>query len=468
VKVVSNLAASVTMVLYASCSPTGPADNGKTLPKPGEIHVKIASADNPSRSYALYIPRASAQPPVKTGGTPERLYPVMIAFDPHANGALPLTNYMRLADKYGFIMMGSNDSRNGLDQDEVNGIVSAMVHEARTVYPVDTGRIYFLGFSGGARVASMEAMYHVKVRGVIACGAGFGNAERPFLYKFDYYGIAGTADFNMNELQQLDEPLSRAGFRHYIATFPGIHAWPPGEVMEDGFRWITLNAMRDGQIAKDSNYITQMLNQFNARLQDYSSRGRLLAAADECRMAISFAEGLASTSAFRAELNSLEKRTDYKAQLAYRIKVLKKEEEEKAELMQALEMKDLKWWKKKVSDLGSGNGKLNPEDTLKNRRLLSFLSLFCYMNANAAITRQNDAAAMKIVAIYEMADMSNPEPNFLRAILLARGSENEAAIGQIKIAFGKGFSDMPRMTAQPEFARLANSPGWTELINTRR
>ena len=467
------VAGFILLTLSVSCS-NGGSGQGKVtrlLPEPGIIHKKIVCAGPSGRSYALYIPgkpSPPAPPPGGEGGSLHRI-PVMIAFDPHGDGALPLSLYKDLAEEYGFIMVGSNDSKNGLAALEVKDIVTELANEVRTVYPVDTNRIYLLGFSGGARVAAMAAMYMIPVKGVIGCGAGLGGSEQPVLYKFDYFGIAGTADFNMNEMVQLDEPLSRAGFRHFITTFPGKHAWPPEVVMEDAFHWITYNAMKDGQLKKDEAYISGVNAAFEARISDLEKTNQLIAAADICREAISFAEGLTGTGKFKEMMMILENNPDYKSQVTYRQNILKTEEEEKQELMQALQAKDLNWWKEWIHHHASRitrHENINPEDTLKDRRLLAFLSLFCYMNANAAMQKQDENAALKIVTIYEMADPENPEPNYMRAILLARRSENEAALAQLSIAVSKGFTDKKRLTGQQEFQSMNNPQGWNDLLKT--
>lgn len=439
------------------------------MPKRGEIHKRIACTGVPSRSYALYIPPGNtspARPGTGNGeGTP-RLYPVMIAFDPHGDGLLPLTIYRDLADRYGFILFGSNDSKNGLGREETEEIVSVMMHDVRTVYPVDTNRFYLLGFSGGARVAAMAAMHKVPVKGVIGCGAGFGSSDKPILNKFDFFGIAGTADFNMDELQQLDGPLSRAGFRHFITTFAGSHAWPPASVMEDGFRWITLNAMKDGIVKKDTQYVSEVIAAFVDRATTAIHRNELIAAADAYRAALSFTEGLVSADQCRKDLLELEKLPAYQARLAYRKKVLELEVTEKEELMQALQSEGPGWWKRKITTYH--NHKADPEDTLKDRRVLSFISLYCYMNANAAMAQQDDRTAGRIIEIYETVDPGNPEPNYMRAVLLARGRDEKAAFGQLKIAVIKGFSDKPRLAAQPEFRSMNGSPEWSDLIKSQK
>jgi len=469
VRAISILVAGCVLAAFSiSCTYKGHdrVCTNKSLPQAGVLHT-IACTDNPGRSYALYVP--PLQTPQGSGKNGKQFYPVIIAFDPHGDGKLPLSLYKELADKFGFIMMGSMDAKNGLPQEEVREIVAALIKEVFTVYPVDTNRIYFLGFSGGARVATMAAMYQVPVKGVIGCGAGFGGGDQPIRYKFDYFGIAGTADFNMSELLELDEPLSHAGVRHVITAFPGKHEWPPVEEMDEAFSWITLNAMRDGMIKKDDAFISNLMNTFNSRIEMLTAKNQLIAAADACREAVVFITGLGSAEKWKSELISLEMKPAYQSQVAYRNNVLKKEGEEKQQLMQALQSKDLSWWKEWIRSHAAHvtrHENINPEDTLKDRRLLAFLSLYCYMNANAALAKQNEDAAIKIIAIYEMADAPNAEPNYMRAILFARRTEYDHAIDQLKIAASKGFSDKQRLSVQPEFLAMQSSPAWIDLLKS--
>jgi predicted esterase len=454
----------------------------RQLPESGVIHKKILCTGNPARSYALYIPAMAtkktpsqsrpASPPVSHQKTIEtttrRLFPCMLVFDPHGDGELPLTKYKELAEKYGMILAGSNDSRNGLPAEDIRDIVVTLVNEVRTIYPVDTNRIYLMGFSGGARVATAAAMYYTPVTGVIGCGAGFGGTEQPVRFKFDYYGMVGTADFNMHEMLRLEVPLSSAGVRHFIATFPGAHGWPPFPIMDDGFCWITINAMKDNVLKKDSGFISGVRREFGHRLIDLIANKKFLAASEVCRQAISFLDGLETTGDFSMKLHELEQSREYQSQLCYRLKTINKEEEEKQYLINALQAKDLKWWKAKISEYDRVKKEADAEDTLKDKRVLAFLSLYCYMNANSTIKQNNENAAVKIIAIYEMADPANPEPNYMRAVLLARRMESEAALGQMKIAVKKGFSEKKRLTLQPEFSSIISSPGWNDLLKSMK
>jgi hypothetical protein len=213
-------------------------------------------------------------------------------------------------------------------------------------------------------------------------------------------------------------------------------------------------------------------------VKEFTKEGYLLASADECRKAISLLNNLAPAGKFTAVLTALEVDPGYRAQAGYRKKLLNDEAREKDDLIRSLQSENIPWWKERIGKLEGGGtkdvgrraedaGRENwkyVEDTLKNRRILSFLSLLCYMNATSMVAQQDENAAGKVIAIYEMSDPLNPEPNYLRATLLARRQDNPAAIGQLRIAVAKGCADKARLNNQTEFTAMSGSREWQALL----
>jgi hypothetical protein len=54
----------------------------------------------------------------------------------------------------------------------------------------------------------------------------------------------------------------------------------------------------------------------------------------------------------------------------------------------------------------------------------------------------------------------------MRAVLLARRSDNEAALTQLSMSVSKGFTDKARLNAQPEFRQLNSSTSWDDLMKS--
>jgi predicted peptidase len=151
-----------------------------------EVIEKIACKADPTQSYALFLPR---------GYTPEKKWPIVYAFDPVARGSLPVKLFKDAADKFGFILVGSNNSRNGID---VNEIVKTLWNDTHERFSINERRVYTTGFSGGARVASGVAVgYRGAIAGVIAASGGLPPNYKPSpASQFVFFGTAGTEDFN--------------------------------------------------------------------------------------------------------------------------------------------------------------------------------------------------------------------------------------------------------------------------------
>src|SRR5688572_29360846 len=71
---------------------------------PGVIHDEIAVADDPSETYALYLP---------SDYSPDRPWSLLLGFHPGARGRAIVETYRAASERYGYIVAASNTSRNG-------------------------------------------------------------------------------------------------------------------------------------------------------------------------------------------------------------------------------------------------------------------------------------------------------------------------------------------------------------------
>jgi predicted esterase len=195
----------------------------------GRIIDRVVCEADAEQSYALYLPSKF---------TPDRQWPVIFAFDPRARGRIPVERFQPAAEKYGYIVAGSNNSRNG--PWEPNTVaVRAMTEDVQARFPIDSKRVYTSGFSGGARVAMQVALSTGKIAGVIAAGAGFPDARPRRTVHFAVFGVAGTEDFNYLEIRQLERELRSPGRFSYPAAG---HAWFSTEVAMDAIEWMQIQS----------------------------------------------------------------------------------------------------------------------------------------------------------------------------------------------------------------------------------
>jgi dienelactone hydrolase len=216
---------------------------------------KVVVKSHPDQSYAAFLP---------TGYSPERSWPTVFCFDPRARGRIAIDRFVQAAENHGYIILCSNNSRNGLSGPAVAQIFTDFWDDAHTRFSIDQNRTYAAGFSGGARLAATFASRcRGCLAGVIGSGAGFPADVVPDAKSaFAYFGIVGVDDFNFGEMWQLEKKLSQFPAPYRFENFGGGHEWAPQDEIEKALAWLTLLAMKAGAAQKDEKFI---LEQFNLR-----------------------------------------------------------------------------------------------------------------------------------------------------------------------------------------------------------
>ena len=215
----------------------GEAQSGQDLPR-GVIVDDVVSRDDAAQSYALYLP---------SDYTPDRAWNLLLAFHAGARGRAMVEKYRAAGERYGYIIAGSNTSRNG-PADVSAAAVRAMSRDVGRRFTIDAARVYLTGMSGGARVALGVALGPNDIAGVIASSAGFPDAQPKRSVRFPVVATAGTDDFNYLELRTLDRQLASP---HRLIVFDGGHTLPPDDVALEAIEWLELHAMQTGRRAKD-------------------------------------------------------------------------------------------------------------------------------------------------------------------------------------------------------------------------
>jgi predicted esterase len=162
------------------------------------------------------------------------MWPIIYCLDPGARGRVPVERFAAAAEKAGFLIAGSNNSRNGAIAPSREAI-GLMVADTSERFAIDPARIYAAGLSGGARLALSWALgQNGRIAGVIACSAGFGN-EAPKQLPFKLFATTGYDDFNHDELYRNSRDLARHNVPHRFVEFEGGHEWMPASLAADAF-----------------------------------------------------------------------------------------------------------------------------------------------------------------------------------------------------------------------------------------
>jgi dienelactone hydrolase len=282
----------------------------KPLPA-GQIIDSVPCAGDPTQDYALYLPSAY---------TPAKAWPIIYTFDPLAFGKGPVKLYKDIAEKYGYILAASNQSRN-FQTDLVSKAARAVWDDTHTRLTLDSRRIYMMGFSGGARAATMLAIrcQACAVAGVISHGAGY-----PFppsdKEHFAYFAFVGDKDFNWSEAVELRRKKEEWGAPYHLRVFDGEHQWAPPAVFEEAIEWLQLKAMQAGVVAPDSSFLDSLFAKTQKDAQNASQQKDAIAQSEAYRTLVSDFSGLKDVTEYQAKLTALKNSADYK-------QALKKEQE---------------------------------------------------------------------------------------------------------------------------------------------
>jgi tetratricopeptide (TPR) repeat protein len=251
----------------------------------GKLIAKVVTRHDESQSYALYLPKAY---------TPEKKWPILYGFSPGAQGSDPVKLFMAAAEKYGWIVVGSNNSQNG---QPIQAAIDALLKDTAARLAIDEKRRYATGFSGGARVAFFLAAGQ-GFAGVIPCGAGMSQGQKTPEKgaKLAVCGIVGARDFNYMEMLRLEGGLKGLELRQRLMVFDGEHRWPGPATCGAALRYLELVALVDagkaagkeaGEILEaegaDADKLLEVKGQYLRGYGRFEDLARLLAAAEECR-----------------------------------------------------------------------------------------------------------------------------------------------------------------------------------------
>jgi dienelactone hydrolase len=301
---VAQFATQVLLLSFCAQISGGQTEKPNYLPSPGQI-VNVVCASDASQSYALYLPSAY---------TATKRWPIIYFFDPGGRGRRPIDLYKNIAETYGFIFAGSNNSRN-FSADESQA-VNAIWQDTHVRLSLDGHRVYTSGFSGGARVAGAMALSSPgQISGVIAHGAGYPTSRRTPNDKLLYYFAVGDKDFNWQEVITTGHEREKEGLLYRVNVYSGTHQWATVPVMEDAVEWLQVKAMQAGDLPRDNAFIDRQFQALQKRADDAGEKHDALAQLAAYEYMVSDFTGLRDVNQASAKLATLKQSPAVKAAL---------------------------------------------------------------------------------------------------------------------------------------------------------
>lgn len=425
------------------------AAGAQELPK-GKLVEKVGCQANANQSYALYLP---------SNYDPHRRWPILYCFDPMARGRLPVERFQEGAEKFGYIVVGSNNSRNGPWPPTAEA-AKAVWHDTHARFSIDDARVYTTGFSGGARAATWLAL-NVHSAGVVACGGGFPDSKTPAAVPFAFFGVAGIDDFNYHEMRQIGRDLGALGAVHRIAMFNGDHTWAPVPLATEALGWFELQAIRAGLRPKDDALIQSM---FRARVEAARSMPPAEAYLEYESLAAEF-QGAVPTAEIEkktAELAGLREVRDWEKKEREQ---QKRQEEMVKALMDSAYLDQLGAVRGSVAGLRKrADAEQDSADRRLARRVLGGAYIQGYQASRDFLDKKEYAPA---AGMLEMAAVIRPERALVfydLAHIRALAGDKKKVLAALKQAVAGGFKDASRVEKDAAFAGLRNDAAFQALL----
>ncbi|MEN6311421.1 MAG: hypothetical protein ABFD80_07790 [Acidobacteriota bacterium] len=437
---------------------------------PGRLLERVPCRTS-GHSYALYLPAAY---------TAQKRWPAIYCFDPGGNGAVPARLLLESAERLGWIVIGSNNSRNGPAQAAVEA--ARILWNETAFLAIDRRRVYAAGFSGGAHVALAAAvMFEPPLAGVLACSnglpAGLSAAEFPAGTVF--FTSAGLSDFNYRPVMRLTEQLQEHGLTVECELFPSFHTWPPMAVLYHALEWFEVQAMRAKTRPRDEDLAARVLERLRAGILEAERRGRPAEALEGWTRLIRAWEGLDDLPEARARAQALRNSPRLPIDQKRRGDEQRREQEQWDQLSRswtrlwapaaepaahsrriaALGVRELRRTAEKRAGTPEGDAA---------QRLLGLLSAEAQARGQETLAAGRFDDAILCFEIVEAVRPGRPAPLYNLACAHCRAGDRKKGLEYLQRAVEAGFRNFELLAADEDLKPLRGDPAFARLIERLR
>lgn len=311
------------------------------------------AVSNSTETYALYLPQSYDE---------TKLSAVVFIFDPSGNGAFGMKNFIASAERFNYILVASNATKNGVPYDTNFEAANRLFATIFSTFSIDEKQIYAAGFSGGSRLATAIAALTNKMQGVIACGAGLAinKSFTPHKEMFSFVGLVGDEDMNYQEMFNTKKWLDKFKVANQLFVYNDTHKWPPSEQIERAFGWLELQAYQKNIRTVNSEFVQSY---FESQYKIADS----LAIHNKFRSVLAYESILKNFTPYfdlqgtQQKLGAIKKTPQYQNEVAARATNIKLENElyEKFskvysnDILAAKSDDNFQWWRKELKRLDS-------------------------------------------------------------------------------------------------------------------
>jgi hypothetical protein len=434
----------------------------------GKITDTVICTNHSDQSYALYLPSGYSQ---------NTKWPVILIFDSGGQGAVAVQAFKKAAEKYGYILACSNNSKNGPLNN--NFIAAGYVwNDLSQRFSMDEKRICAAGFSGGSRFALALASSNNLIEGVIGCGAGLPNDQSLMPSEkssFVYYGIAGNRDMNYLEMFDLMTFFNnRTPVISYLRTFDGGHQWPSPEILQEAIEWINLQTMKKKITAHDSAFYSFCSNKTKTLVNNLIATGNKYDAARYLQYAIRDFSGEPVARDLTRSLTVIEQSQDYRESSREWNNIASLERVRNENYMSMLgkvlssgSVSDTaaSWWRKEIGSLVIMKDNGIPRKSQMASRLLNFISILCSEQGTSYFHQKRYDISGFLFEICTWSDSQNKNNYYNYSRSLSGLNKKREAVEALNQAIGHGYNSRKTIELEPAFNGIRNDQTFKALLS---
>jgi predicted esterase len=457
--------ALVGLLVVGSVLPAEAA--GPRLTK-GQINEAIACVRDPSQTYSVYVPLSY---------DPNRKQPALLVFDPRGRGTLAAGIFRPAAERLGWIVISSNDTRSDGSMEPNLKALAALWPEVNERYASDAKRIYAAGFSGGGILTLLLGLQTGALAGVINCGGRLPAELALEKARFAHYGAAGRFDFNHLAMSEIDVLYERLALPHRLDAFEGGHEWLPPELATRALTWLEVVAMKDATRPRDDELVRTLVATdlaAGARLEELA---RWVEASRLYESMVRTLDGLHPLEEIRARLARLAE--------GGRLEAARRDERSADELERVAERRmagafDALRAAEGPMSLAAFKAPTRHEDLEKKaagtgaeaeaaRRALESL----FVQASFNLPREFEAKGQRAKAALSLQLAAELKPaaavvHYNLACTLARLGDRKNALAALEQAVARGFDDLAQISEDPDLAPLRAEARYKALVDRLR
>ncbi len=432
--------------------------------KKGALTDSVKVNTTSKETFAIYLPKSFNK---------NKPSPIVFIYEPMARGKVGITPFIKASEKYGHILVCSNNSRNGLMNKNFE-IADRLFNKIFSIFNIDSKLMYTAGFSGGARLASTIATISNQFAGVIACGGGFSSyfSLMENTLDFSYAAIIGDEDMNLLELYKTKDYITKLNMSNELFVHEIHHRWPTQDQILEAFDWLEIEAIKKGISVKNDILIKDIYHKYYKKAKKLEHNNKLLYASEEYQRIVRTFNPYFNLDSISNRLIALNNNEDLK-KTKRKLKPIFEREIKLRNLFSERfandldkKKKNLKWW---IAELGKLKSEQKDANSYKSKMINRLLYNTFSMAIEKTIINSESISKENLIFCFDICILVYPKyhfPYFKQVENYLSINDQSKALDYLEKLLKTGYSNIDLIKKEKTFQLLKNNERFKKLIKS--